>query len=109
MNDVAEKFGSILTDICTLRDYEVRGQEVMPDHVHLFLSIPPSDSVADAVKVLKGTSARTLFMSYPALREQLWGGHLWNPSYYVGSAGEVSAEVITRYIEQQKQHASSDD
>lgn len=74
-------------------------KEIQPDHVHLFVSLPPAIAVADAVKILKGTTARRLFQQMPALKQQLWNGHLWSPSYYVGTAGNVSAETIRRYIE----------
>jgi putative transposase len=67
----------------------------MPDHVHIFLSAPPAVSPAIIAKILKGASARRLFTMFPHQR-RLWGGHLWNPSYYVGTAGHVSAETIKR-------------
>ena len=73
--------------------------EIQPDHIHLFVTIPPSQAVADAVKILKGSTARKLFVAFPALKDQLYGGHLWSPSYYVGTAGNVSAETIRHYIE----------
>lgn len=88
-----------LTEICELRQWPILALEVQPDHIHLFLSIPPSIAVADAVKILKGTTARKLFVEFPELKQSLWGGHLWSPSYYVGTAGNVSAEIIRRYIE----------
>ena len=71
----------------------------LPDHIHLFVTIPPSQAVADAVKILKGSTARKLFVAFPALKDQLYGGHLWSPSYYVGTVGNVSAETIRHYIE----------
>jgi putative transposase len=70
-------------------------KEIQVDHVHLFLSIPP----ANAVKILKGVTARKLFLQFPELKQQLWGGSLWAPSYYVGTAGNVSAKTIQMYIE----------
>ena len=88
------------------RGYELLGLEVMPDHVHLFLSAPPAVSPAVIAKVLKGASARRLFKAFPDLKQQLWGGHLWNSSYYVGTAGHVSSETIKRYIQEQKTDAS---
>ena len=88
-----------LTEICELRQWPILALEVQPDHIHLFLSIPPSIAVADAVKILKGTTARKLFVEFPELKQSLWGGHLWSPSYDVGTAGNVSAEIIRRYIE----------
>lgn len=105
--DVALK--DLLAQTAAERWYDVLGLEVMPDHVHIFLSAPPAVSPALIAKVLKGASARRLFTMFPHLRRQLWGGHLWNPSYYVGTAGHVSAETIKRYIEEQKSDADADD
>jgi putative transposase len=96
---VAQEVGTVLDSICTGRNWPVLCKEIQADHVHLFVSIPPAIAVADAVKILKGTSARRLFLLFPALKKRLWGGHLWSPSYYVGTAGSVSAETIRRYIE----------
>ncbi len=96
---VAEEMGATLDEICAERGWSVISKEIQPDHVHLFLSIPPAIAVADAVKVLKGVTARRLFQQFPELKRQLRGGHLWSPSYYVGTAGNVSAKTIRRYIE----------
>jgi putative transposase len=96
---VAEETGAMLDAICAERGWPVISREIQPDHVHLFVSIPPAIAVADAVKVLKGITARRLFQRFPALKKRLEGGHLWSPSYYVGTAGNVSAETIRRYIE----------
>jgi putative transposase len=101
--DVAAK--DLLQEICAKHGYEVKGLEVMPDPIHLFISVPPAEAVATAVKVVKGASARMLFVRFPHLKKRLWGGHLWNPSYYVGTAGHVSSETIQRYIERQKEAA----
>jgi REP element-mobilizing transposase RayT len=46
--------------------------------------------------LLRGVSARYLFQRFPALKQRLWGGHLWLSSYYVGAAGTVSAATIER-------------
>ncbi len=89
---------AVLDSICAERDWPMISKEIQPDHIHLFLSMPPAIAVADAVKVLKGVTARLLFQRFPALKERLWDGHPWSPSYYVGTAGNVSAETIRRYI-----------
>ncbi|WP_052330098.1 IS200/IS605 family transposase [Thermicanus aegyptius] len=105
---VDETLKKVLAQTADEHGYEMLGMEVMPDHVHLFLSAPPAVSPTVIAKILKGTSARRLFMTHPQLKRQLWGGHQWNPSYYVGTAGHVSAETIKRYIEEQKTHADAD-
>jgi putative transposase len=96
---IAAEMGTLLDAVCAERGWPVISQQIQPDHIHLFVSIPPAIAVADVVKVLKGVSARHLFQCFPALRKRLWGGHLWSPSYYVGTAGNVSAATIQRYIE----------
>ena len=108
-DEVGQAMKAILTDLCAKHGYELRAVEVMPDHVHLLMSIPPAQAVSTAVKLLKGASARLVFIQFPELKRQLWGGHVWNPSYYVGSAGQVSGATIQAYIERQKQHAAADD
>jgi putative transposase len=97
--EIAEELGAMVDAICTERGWPVISKEIQPDHIHLFVSIPPAIAVADAVKVFKGATARRLFQRFPALKIRLWGGHLWSPSYYVGTAGNLSAETIRKYIE----------
>lgn len=97
--DVARTLDALLGEICSDRGFVVLSKEIQPDHVHLFLSFPPSHSIADVVRLLKGATARKLFVAHPELKDALWDGHLWSPSYYVGTAGNVSAETIRKYIE----------
>ena len=99
VGEVAQTMSDILDMICIKNNWPIITKEVQPDHIHLFLTIPPAIAVASAVKILKGASALKLFVQFPELKKQLWGGHLWAPSYYVGTAGNVSAETIQRYIE----------
>lgn len=97
--EIAEVLRINISAICKERDWPILSLEIQPDHIHLFVTIPPSLPVADAVKVLKGSTARKLFVAFPKLKKELYGGHLWSPSYYVGTAGNVSAETIRHYIE----------
>jgi putative transposase len=77
-------------------------QEIMPDHVHLFISAHPKYAPADLVKIFKGITAKKLFERHPDLKHRLWNGHLWNPSYYVGTCGDATKDVMERYLEMQK-------
>ena len=78
---------------------------VSSDHVHIFLKVPPTVSPAGVVKILKGVSAKILFETHPSLRESWKKGHLWSPSYYLGSVGHVSQDTVKKYIEAQKKRA----
>jgi putative transposase len=87
--------------IAATKGFEVLALEVMPNHLHLFISASPFDSPTEIVKVFKGVTALRLFKKFPELRNRFWKGKLWSPSYYVGTAGHVSAETIRKYIEEQ--------
>ena len=97
--EIAETLRLAVNAICIECEWPILTLEIQPDHIHLFVTIPPSLPVADAVKILKGSTARKLFAAFPELKNQLYGGHLWSPSYYVGTAGTVSAQTIRHYIE----------
>lgn len=83
-------------------DMELIAMESMPDHVHMLVSCKPQLRLSDAVKVLKGNTARWLFLSHPEIKESLWGGHLWNPSYFVATVSERNFDQVKAYIESQK-------
>ena len=100
--------GSIRDDVesylrTTLRDLQMTplAMEVMPDHIHILADCKPQLCLSDAIKVLKGNTARWLFLKHPEIKRSLWGGHLWNPSYFVATVSERSLEQVTRYINEQ--------
>lgn len=93
---------SILKTICDTKNWDILEIMVREDHIHLFISTSPFESPTDIIKILKGVSAKQLFAQHPELRSALWKGTLWSPSYYVGTAGDVSAEIIQRYIQNQQ-------
>ncbi len=72
--------------------------EVMPDHIHLFIDIPSTMSVSQALQLLKGFSAKKIFEHQPWLRKYFRTGHLWSPGKFFRSVGNVSAEAIQNYI-----------
>lgn len=55
------------------------------------------------MKALKGVSARLLLKEFPILKTKLWGGHLWNPSYFVATVSENTESQIKEYIRNQKE------
>ena len=97
---IAKELGDQIDMICQNNGWAIIAKEIHPDHIHLFVTIPPAIAIATALKLLNGITARRLFEKFPELKKQLWGGHLWSPSYYVGTAGNVSTETIRHYIEE---------
>ena len=91
---IAERYG-----------FRVVEQEVLKDHVHLFVSAPPRFSPAELVKILKSVSWNRLMVEMPWVKREMWGGALWSSGYFVRATGDmVTSAVIERYIKYQKQH-----
>ena len=84
-------------------DFVIVDQEIMPDYVHLFINSHPKHAPSDLVKVLKGITAKKVFEKFPNIKSQMWRGHLWNPSFYIGTCGDTTRDAIERYIELQKE------
>jgi putative transposase len=77
---------------------DVRALEVMPDHVHLFLSATPQWAPNQLIGRIKGKSARLLRQEFPEWQRM---PSVWTRSYFISTAGTVSSETIAKYIAEQ--------
>jgi putative transposase len=97
---VGKRLAELIPPIVVENGGEVLERSVMPDHVHLFVSFPPTTAINQIVFRIKGGTSHPLREAFPELNSRL--PSLWTRSYYVGTAGHVSAETTERYIERQK-------
>lgn len=96
--------------LCERYGWEQLAMEVMPDHLHLFVSAPPTTAPNTIARTLKSILTVSVFRQFPTLkRKHFWGSGLWSDGCYYGSAGTVSAATIQRYIENQKTKPDEDD
>ena len=102
-NGIDEDVKSMLEEIAEEYSFQILAMEVMPDHIHLLLDCKPQFRISDMVKIMKGNTARWLFLRHPELKQSLWGGHLWNPSYCAVTVSDRSREQVTQYINSQKE------
>ena len=101
--EILDDLQSIFKEVCN--DFESRLIEFdgEGDHVHLLIHYPPKVSISKLVNSLKGVSSRLIRKKeYFSVKNALWGGSLWSPSYFAGSCGGAPIEVIRQYIEDQK-------
>ncbi len=77
---------------------EILALEILPDHLHLFVSATPQWSPNQLVARFKGKSSRILRQEFPILRRM---PSLWTRSFFVSTAGNVAADTIQRYVEAQ--------
>ena len=97
--EVEERFKFWTRQTCQQNDIEILAMECHIDHVHLFLNTPPKMSPAEIMKIIKGGTSHKLRDEFEFLSRMT---SLWTRSYFVSTAGQVSAETIQRYVETQK-------
>jgi putative transposase len=97
---VAQDLRELLYQKAKELEVEIEALEIQPDHVQLFVSSDPTEAPQRLANQFKGYTSRFLREKYPHLRSRL--PSLWSRSYYVGSIGQVSEEILKGYIEAQK-------
>jgi putative transposase len=98
--EIQERLKALIFEQQESYQYIVREVESMPDHIHLLASISPEVSVTSVIGKIKGYTAKILRNEFPTLTRRL--PCLWTRSKFVGSAGDVTLEVLKQYIENQK-------
>lgn len=100
---IEQHIKSLVPTLCKRYGWEQLALEVMPDHLHLFVSAPPTTAPFRITQTLKSLLANSVFATFPTLKqERFWGSGLWSDGCYYGSAGAVSASIIEKYIAAQK-------
>jgi REP-associated tyrosine transposase len=99
--EIAERVRDLIREICRANDVEILKGHISKDHVHIFVSVPPHLSVSQLAQSMKGKTSRKMLMEYKSLSRAFWGRHMWARGYFAASSGNVTDEVIMRYIEQQ--------
>jgi putative transposase len=96
---VKESLKQIIEDVAKELGIEIIALEIMPDHIHLFVSTYPTLPIHRLVKAIKGKSSNVLRKEFPHL---LRLPSLWTHSYFISTAGNFSNKAIQKYIEAQK-------
>jgi putative transposase len=90
----------LLEEKATALEVHIEALEVMPDHVHLFMSAPPTLAPAQLANQFKSYTSHVLRHQFPHLKSRL--PTLWRRSNSIGSTGAVTAETVKGSIEEQK-------
>ena len=99
---IAYRLKGLLYDGCKVNRWWIGKISIQDDHVHLLLQLQASDSIAEAVRILKGGTSRIIRKEFPELEEFLWGDSFWADGYFAESVGHVDEEVIKKYIDEQR-------
>jgi len=103
---VTDVLKDIIKGQCNDLKLEMLALEIMPDHIHLFVSALPTHNPAELIKQIKGNSSRQLRLVFPYLKKLGYNykdyANLWAIGYYCGSAGHVSQDSVMKYILEQQ-------
>ena len=100
-NQIRRDIGEILRRLCEYKGVEIIEGHLMPDHVHILVSIPPKISVSSFMGYLKGKSAPMVFDEHANLKYKFGNRRFWAEGYYVSTVG-LNEATIAKYIREQE-------
>ena len=96
---VEDRFKELTRQECKRKDIDIIAMECHIDHVHMFVSVYPQQSIPDVVKQIKGATSHKLREEFSQLKKM---PSLWTRPYFVSTAGHVRSETIEWYVNTQK-------
>lgn len=100
VGDLRKEVGEAISKICKMGGVRIIKAATLPDYVHMYVSIPPKESVEKIVGRIKGKSSLMLFDRHPEYRDR-YGRHFWARGYYCETIGNVNEATIKKYIDEQ--------
>ena len=99
VDDIAADCRALIARKCEEKGWHILQLAIQPDHIHLFVRAFPDTPASEIVKECKGLTSFELRRLHPILRRL---PSMWTRSYFAATAGNVSQEVIQKYIDAQK-------
>ncbi len=101
-DQIRKEVGEVFHRLARQRESFIEEGHVMPDHVHMMISIPPKYAVSQVVGFIKGKSAIHIARTYVGRKRNYVGQHFWARGYFVSTVGR-DEQVIREYIRHQEQ------
>ena len=99
--EIGTRLRDLIREICKAHDIEIVKGHIRPDHVHLLLDVPPTMAPSRVMQAIKGKTSHRLLRDFRTLNRAFWGRHLWARGFFVASSGNVTDEVLAKYVEEQ--------
>ena len=103
-NQYRDSLGEIFRQLCGYKGVEIIEGHLMPDHVHMLVSIPPKLAVASFMGYLKGKSAPMMLALHASLKRESGNRRFWPEGCCVSTVG-LNEAAIRKYIQEQEAHA----
>jgi putative transposase len=101
--ELVQRLHNLFYECTKLNKWYIHELQILPDHIHILIQLPPSISVSKAVQYLKGGSSKVIRKEFPELKEFLWGDSLWQDGFFSETVGRANESTIRKYIREQWQ------
>jgi putative transposase len=98
---IRQELGTVFRSLAEQWECRVEEGHLMPDHVHMLMSVPPKYSVSNVMGFIKGKSAIHIARVYAGRRRNFVGQHFWARGYWVSTVGKNEA-AVRQYIQNQE-------
>ncbi|MFA6009139.1 MAG: IS200/IS605 family transposase [Desulfobacteraceae bacterium] len=107
--DVAQRARELVRQTCEAFEIKIISGVVSKDHIHIFVSAPPTMAPSEIMRRIKGRAATKLFEEFPMIKKRYWGRHFWARGFFCATSGQVTDEMIKSYLEHHFEPRPNDD
>lgn len=100
---IRPRLGQIFHSLAEQKECRILSGQLMPDHVHMLIEIPPKCQVASIIGFLKGKSAIAIAREFGTKNRNIVGEHFWARGYAVSTVG-LEEDVVRKYINEQEKN-----
>jgi putative transposase len=100
-HQIRRELGEVFRSLAEQWECKVEEGHLMPDHVHMLLSVPPKHAVSKVMGFIKGKSAIHIARVYAGRRRNFVGQHFWARGFWVSTVGKNEA-AVRQYIQNQE-------
>ncbi len=98
---IRKHLGEVLHELAKRKGVVIEEGHLMPDHIHMCISIPPKYAVSNVVGYLKGKSAISIARRFKGRQRNFTGEHFWARGYFVSTVG-LDEDMVIEYIRSQE-------
>jgi len=106
--EIKKRCRELIMQVCDAEDVKILSGVVSKDHIHMLIEYPPTMSVSDLVRKVKGRSSRLLQKEYPELQKRYWGKHFWAIGFGAWSTGNMTEKLVEEYLEHHRNPSNSE-
>ena len=90
-------------------EVEVINIECDKDHFHLLFTAKPTLNIPKYINTIKTVTSREIRKNFPEVLNLLWKDAFWSRSYFIANTGQVTLDVLKKYVDNQGKHAADEE